>query len=204
MALNTPRPQSPRETSSVPTYYDGSVEIKDDVRLHARYYVQNAGDARLVGCVVSIAFRLDRLAKDVWPYFKDSNLWHNCGGYHYSGVLGDLEGKTFRISPQPNEAGPHQYRVVKVIPEHLIVWEQPGPWDGGPQQWNGYGVYMLNEHDGKTFVNVVMQHAIRAQDQTDEEAMDFWRGISESGQLKWRDFFIPTLKRLIAKDPAHL
>jgi hypothetical protein len=179
-------------------YYEGPCETWGDARLHFRYYSSDTDAGKMVGVVASITFVLDRPASDVWPHFKDFNLWHNSCDHYYSGVLGDLEGKTFRLSKKPNEPGPHQYRVVKVIHEHLIEFDQRGSWEGGSQPFDGYGVYMLNNHGEKTLVTILMQHASRMEDKTQEEALDFWRRIVTDAHRKWRDAFIPTLEQLVA------
>lgn len=182
-----------------PKYYDAPAQIYDDVRLSRRYFTYRIGEELAAGKLASVQFTLDRPAKEVWPYFKDFNLWQNSRDHYYSGVLGDLEGRTFRLSKTPHEPGPHQYKVAKVIPEHLIVIDQPGPWDGGPQPYDGYSVFMLDDQDGKTLLSILMQHSIRTNDQTEEQALNYWRQMESALTGKWRDAFIPTLKKLVCQ-----
>lgn len=189
---------SPIERSpSIIQYLDGTSEAQADVRLQFRYYTRSFVEWDMVGVVASISFMLDAPVAKTWPYFKDFNLWHYTGNYFYSGVVGDLEGRTFRLSKVPNEAGPHQYRVLRVIPEHLIEWDQPPSWMGGAQPYDGYGAYMLNEYGQRTLATVLMTHAHRTADQTTVEILEFWRGAVAAALVNWRDAFIPTLKKAV-------
>jgi hypothetical protein len=162
-----------------------------------RYYTQEVGSELAAGIVANVILTFDRPARDVWPYFKDFNSWQNSCDHYYSGVIGDLEGKTFRLSRTPNDGGPHQYRVQRVLPGYVIVLDQPGPWDGGPQLHDGYSVFMLSENSGRTTATIVMQHAVRSKGKTEEEALDHWRQLEAKLFGKWWDSFIPNLKSLV-------
>ena len=185
-------------TERSPHFYESFADVNGDECVHSKLYTYTLPDGQpVVGTTKSVMFTIDRPAKEVWPYLKDFNLWQAAYGHHYSGVLGDLEGKTFRLGDKPNPEGPHQYHVLRVIPEHVIVVDQPGDWEGGPDPWDGFHVVMLNEHDGKSTVTIVMQHAVRPEDQTAEEALASWRESQPELQRKWRDVFIPKLKQLV-------
>jgi hypothetical protein len=56
---------------------------------------------------------------------------------------------------------------------------------------------MLNEHDGKSIVTIVMQHAVRPEDRTGEEALAAWREMQPELQRKLRDVFVPKVKQLV-------
>jgi len=184
-------PQSPR-------YYEGTAEIRDDVHQRRRYFTYRTGDVLVAGYAGSVMFTIDRPARDVWPCLKDFNLWQSSHRHYYSGVVGDLEGKTFRLSSEPNDSGPHQYDVIRVIPEHLIVISQPVPKDGANGGVSpGFHVFMLNEHGGKTIVTILLEHAIGTTDKTEEQAVEYWRAMTPEFQMKWRDIFIPNLKKLV-------
>jgi hypothetical protein len=86
------------------------------------------------------------------------------------------------------------YVVLRVIPEHLIVVFQPVV-EGGVSP--GFHVIMLNEHDGKTVVTVTMEHAALATGQSEEEARNYWHSGAKDSISRWRDTFIPTLKKLV-------
>jgi hypothetical protein len=90
---------------------------------------------------------------------------------------------------------------VRVIPEHVMVVDQPGDWDGGPDPWDGFHVFMLNEHGGKSIVTVIMQHSIHPEGDG-EGKRDFWSSEEAGGgakewNRKWAHVFIPKLKQLI-------
>jgi hypothetical protein len=192
------RELSPGGTVLAPNYYEGPAEILGDVRLHQRYFTYKTDAGWVAGKTFNVMFTIERPAKDVWPRLKDFNPWQNSYGHYYSGVVGDLEGKQFCISDKPNEPGPYQYEVVRVIPEQLIVVLQPLQEGGSTDAISpDCHVVMLSEHDGKTIVTFLMEHASRNKDMTEEEALDPWRKMAPESQRKWRDIFIPTLKRLI-------
>jgi len=197
-------------------YYDGPIETHGDVHIHGRFFTSRVRAGLVAGTDLSLMFTIDGPARQVWPHFKDFNLWQS--GHYYSGVVGDLEGRTFRISleAEAGKAGPHQYKVLRVVPEYLIVIDQPVPeYADGPYYEGllpgirgvspGFHVFSLTERDGKTIVTVFMYHAALMQDATmdlgmsEDEALRPWRerGILPEGLRKWRDEFIPKLKRLV-------
>lgn len=187
------------------TYYEGPTDINHDEKICARYFTYKTELGLAAGDCYCIMFTIDRSAKEVWRYLRDFNLWQNEHNHYYSGVLGDLEGKTFSISNRRDDPGPHYYEVLKVIPEYLIVINQPVPLDGTSAGLPGLGgispgfhIFMLNEYDGKTTVSVFMQHVARAETQNESNAVEPWRELVErDAQPKWRDGFIRTLKRLV-------
>jgi len=205
--------QLPAESFQGPTYYEGQEDLDDGVSIGTRYFTAHNQHGLEAGTVTSVMFTIARPAKDIWPYFMDFNLWQK--GHYYSEIIGAAEGKTFRLSAKPNEAGRHQYQVLRVIPETLIVLSQPVPQETegtGDTYLPGLGivspgfhVFLLNEHGGRTVVNCVMQHASlmehasRSQGMTNEEALRPWRAesIVPEWLRKWRDEFIPSLKRLV-------
>ena len=210
MTINEQEKRPPGGSAQCPNYHEGPVHSRGDVHLHARYFTYQTDAGLVAGDNFSVMFTLERSAKEVWPYFKDFNRWQK--DHYYSGVAGDLEGKPLRLSSQPNEPGPHQYQVLRVIPEHLIVLYQPVPegnyeglswWLGGISP--GFHVFMLNEHDDNTVVTVLMNHASlmeRASEShgmTEDEALRPWRDeqVVPDALRKWRDDFIPVLKKLV-------
>jgi hypothetical protein len=181
-----------------PSYYGGPADIDGDVHLHQRYFTYKTHAGWVGGKTFNVMFTVDRLARDVWPHLKDFNRWQNSYGHYYSGVVGDLEGKTFRLGSAPDETGPHQYLVRRVIPEHLIVLLQVIPEHGSAGDINpDCHVFMLNEHNGRTVVTVLMEHASLSNGKTEEEALRPWREVAPESQRKWQDIFIPTLKQLV-------
>src|SRR3954453_22417181 len=144
-----------RGTKEAVTWTDGPRDVEGDVKIHQRFYTENTEAGTVVGKTLSILFTLKTSAKDLWPHLKDFNPWQNEYGHYYSGVIGDLEGQTFRIAASADDLdGEHQYRVVRVIPEHLIVVLQPQIAAVG-QSPDSHTV-MLNEHVGKSIVSIVM------------------------------------------------
>lgn len=195
-------------TAEAPNYYDGPSDVAGDVSVNQRFYTF-ATDAGLVaGKTMNVTFTIDRPSKDVWPVFKDFNLWQS--SHHiYSAIVGDSEGKRLRIS---NSSAPgvwlgDGYDVIRVLPERTIVLSQPVP-DGSSLSSTvagfqgggispGFHVFTLAERAGKTTVNVLMQHARRTTDLSEEDALKIWRELAPQSQAKWLDPFIPTLKRRV-------
>src|SRR5579859_7046309 len=91
---------------SARTYYDGPSHINADEQIHARYFTYRTEAGLVAGDSLSVLFVIDRPAKEVWRYLRDFNLWQNEHQHFYSGVMGDLEGKSFRLSKKANEPGP--------------------------------------------------------------------------------------------------
>jgi hypothetical protein len=187
-------------TAIAPNWTAQEEEVRNGTSLHSKTYTFRLDDGQLeIGAVTSVMFTVDRPAKDVWPHLSDFNGWQNEYGHYYSGVIGELEGKTFRLSAEPDDGGPHQYHVLRVIPEHVFVVDQPGDWEGGVAAWDGFHTVMLNEHDGKSTVTIVMQHSLHTDD---ESKLGFWTSEEAGGGVtewhrKWGDVFVPTLRKLI-------
>jgi uncharacterized protein YndB with AHSA1/START domain len=205
-------------TEAAPVYIPGLSIVNGDVRMARRLYLYQTPEGLVSGSVFTVRFTVDAPPSDVWPIFKDFNLWQS-SHHAYSGVVGEMEGKTFRISSQPHpEQWLWPYEVIRVVPEHLLVFRQPVPDQPVPKvrlhakdDWSagdlvgggvspGFHVFTLSERDGKSDVTVVMQHARRDASWSDEEqALAPWRQLAPGSQEKWGDFFIPTLKRLVAE-----
>jgi len=195
-------------TLSAPRYYEGESEIIGDVRINNKLYTYRTELGLVIGSTASVMFVLDQPAKEVWPYFKDFNLWQP--NHYYTGVVGDMEGKSFGIGDYPDISNvAHIYQVVRVIPEYLIAINQPVPEKvsdtglpgvGGVSP--GFHVFTLHEHGGKTEVAIVMQHAsyaARADEASDEQGLASWRDpkMLPEWTRKWRDDFIPELRQAV-------
>ena len=220
------RPVPATGTVRVPRYYDGPEDVHGDVILKQRYFTYRTDMGIVAGCDMNVMFTLDRPARVVWPYVKDFNLWQNSYGHYYSGVLGDLYSnadltigsETFRISDRPNDPGPHQYVVLRVIPERLVVVFQPVPDEDPPLTElpglrgvsPGFHVVMLSEQSRKTAVSILMEHAslmkqaLTTEQLSDEEAIRPWRQANMAPEWlsKWRDNFIPKLTKLVYEDQS--
>lgn len=190
----------PAGTALAPNFYDGPVDIQDDVCLHQRYFSYKVDSGWVAGKTFNVTFTIDRLPREVWPRLKDFNPWQNSYGHFYSGVVGDLEGGTFLLGSKPDDADATLYNVVRVIPEHLIVLMQPQV--KGKPSCVGLDshVFMLHERDGKTVVTCLMEHASLFNDTTEQEALRPWRDVAPESQRKWRDIFIPCLRKLVYQD----
>jgi hypothetical protein len=96
--------------------------------------------------------------------------------------------------------------VIRVIPEHVIIVQQPIPDEGedysiaaGHSQGGvspGVMVFMISEYGGQTVLNIFMEHRFRTSTLTEDEAIaTFW--WMPDALLKWREVFIPALKMLV-------
>jgi hypothetical protein len=191
-----------------PKYSEGLADINGDSCQHRKYFTYNTDAGFVVGTTTSVMCTIDRRARDVWPYFKDFNLWQNSYHHYYSGVVGDLEGRTVRLAVGSNLDDPRrpsgEYNVIRVIPEYLIVMSQislPQTWPehGRIEGVGGFMAFMLNEHQAKTLITIMMQHDQSTKGKAEEEALGVWRKMAPENLMKWRDFFIPTLKRLVCE-----
>jgi uncharacterized protein YndB with AHSA1/START domain len=181
-------------------YTDGPDDVHDDVRMTQQYYIHDTPSGRMVGKTSNVTFVLPSGPADVWPFLKDFNQWQNGDSHYYSGVVGDLEGKTFnlRLTADAEGRGPDQYHVLRVIPEHLIVLRQPGEWEGGASVADGFHVFVLTHHRAGSLVSVFMQHARRVEDREAEATAQAWlREVASDSRRKWLEVFIPTLGKLV-------
>ncbi len=186
-------------------YYDDpptpAPDVNDDLCLRTRLYTYRTADKLVAGWTMSVTFVIERAAKDVWPHLKDFNPWQNAYGHYYTGVIGDLEGKSFRIGKRPDDPesySPYEYDVLKVIPEQLIVIAQPIPSEGRNGGVSpGFHVFSLSEYGDKSTVSVLMDHATGTEGMTEDEALAPWRAFAPEAQRKWRDIFVPELRRRI-------
>jgi hypothetical protein len=192
-------------TASSPKYREAFDEQHDDLKISGRYFTFDTEEGMVAGATIDLTCTFDRPARDVWPYFKDHTPWQDAYHHYYSGVLGDLEGKTFMINTEPRDWPKHRYEVVRVVPEHIIIINQPIPDDDGysvaggqPQGGVNPGVmaFLLSEYGGETVANIFMEHRFRTTTLTEDEALaTFW--WMPDALLKWREVFIPALKMLV-------
>jgi hypothetical protein len=209
MNIATTHSTSATGTGLAPNFYEGPAEIAGDVHLHQRFFTYRVNAGLVAGKTFSVMFTIDRPAKDVWPHIKDLNPWQNAYGHYYSGVAGDLEGKSFNMSDKPNGEGvklydvmTFLYNVVRVIPEHVMVFMQSIPEAAAIAGVSpDCHVFSLHEHGGKTIVTVLMEHAALSKYDTEQEALRTWRDMAAESQRKWRDVFIPALRKLIHSTP---
>ena len=187
--------------SSIPNYYDGPAEVLGNIRLRQRFFSWKVDGGWISGKTFNVAWTVDAMAAEVWPYFKDFNLWQNSYGHYYSAILGDIEGQMCRLSDKPNEPGPHQYRVARVIPEHLIVLFQTIPeFNSEETSSPDCHVFLLNGHPGAkcTEISALMEHHALFKNVTEEQALRPWQEFAPESHRKFRDIFIPTLNSLVA------
>ncbi|HKW43852.1 MAG TPA: hypothetical protein VJP06_06660 [Thermoplasmata archaeon] len=196
-------------TEANPTFIEGPIESIDDLRLTRRFFLYETPDGLVSGTTFNIRFTVDAVPGVVWPVFKDLNLWQN-SHHRYSGVVGDLEGKSFRIA---NVNSPDRwlssYDVIRVIPEHLMVFSQPIVDDAridaemkklyGGGVSPGFHAFMLSPREQNTDVWIQMEHARRARNLTVDESLAPWRQLHPASREKWRNSFVPTLKRLASR-----
>jgi uncharacterized protein YndB with AHSA1/START domain len=166
------------------------------MQIRQRFFIYKEDGGIMSGDELSVMFTLDRPPREVWPYFKDFNVWHSAQNY-YTAVVGDCEGKTYRLGKSPNESAPFLYHVVKVVPEHLILCTGPVPEESHTFR-DGIYVFMLTESEGGTRVTCFLQVATGPAKSTEEEVLKFWDGAGPGVLEKWRDGFIPTLRKRIA------
>jgi len=196
------------------SYFEAYSDVDGEEKMKARYFTYRIPEGLVAGVRMTVHFTVDGTPKEVWPFLKDFNAWQNSSGYYYSGVIGELEGKSFRLTDDADDLdGPHQYQVAKVLDEYVIVLFQPigesndvgGNWtigQGGVSP--GFHIVGCDEFDGRTYVTFHMEHASlmasgeAADAMTEEEATVPWEGLTMAARAKWRDGFIPTLRQLVA------
>ena len=182
-----------------PKFLPGPQYIQDDVHLGYKFYNYPTELGLVSAGVLSVMFTVDAPVREVWPYFKDFNLWQNGYGYTYSGVVGDLEGRSFELDVGgKNNYKPATYEVLRVIPQCLMVFSETIPEDGRTGGIRaGFHAFTLNEFAGKTVITYGGDHATRTQGKSEEEVLAPWREFSVKMLPMWSETFIPTLKSLV-------
>lgn len=187
-------------THDRPIHHDGLQSDEGGVHQRRRYFSYEAVDGLVTGTATSITFDIDRPAAAVWTALKDFNAWQNSYHHHYSGVVGDMEGQVVRSTLGGDLHDPRgaygEYRIDRVIPEYLIVLSQIVPADKRVGGMGGYSVFMLSEFDDITTVSIMIQHDRLTPDLSLDAALDYWRAFAPELLMKWRDHFVPNLRRL--------
>ena len=202
-------------TIRAPRYYDRIDYKKDDFGYKQKNYTYMSAKGPVVGLVSSLICTIDRPSKDVWPYLKDFNSFEGPFGIRYAGEDGSLVVWGDLYSSDEHDLGQETLtygadtftsvpsRVLRVIPEHLLVLFETIPADGSTDGMSpGFHVFTLNEHRGQSFVSGIMEHAERTTDKTEEEALARARYgpkqyDRDASMRRWRDQFVPTLKALV-------
>jgi uncharacterized protein YndB with AHSA1/START domain len=181
---------------------DGPLEITDGLRMARRYQLYRMPEGLVSATTFDVRFTIEAPTTAVWSVFRDLNAWHGAVN-HYSGVVADLEGQDFHLSSAADPGSWRiTYHVLRVIPEHLIVFSGPLPYDvrtadGPGQRIGGTNVFMLSARDDTTDVQCLLAQGRRDHNWSEEEALEPWRKQAQGSQDKWRDHFVPTLKRLV-------
>lgn len=158
---------------------------------------------------------MDCPARDVWPYFKDFNLWHE--DLTYDGVIGDREGKSVDFTIKPD--GPFKdftpifasddemqnfrkhLRICKIIPEHLIIFDSVGL--DKTHKMDSYYVFSLRELDGGTRITIAMIYAPFVSARKDEAQLVTWfQAVRTNVDDRWDELYIPKLRALVEKRRA--
>src|SRR5688572_29942110 len=143
------------------TYHESLSDVNGDERIRQRFFTSESEKGLIAGVSANIMFTIERPASAVWAVISDFNRWQNAFSHRYSGVVGELEGKTFGLRIGDHDNRPHYYEVVKVVPEYLLVINQPIPPDGTSAGFPGTGgvspgfhVFMLSEYADSTTVTI--------------------------------------------------
>ncbi len=217
--MNQPKNDSTARAGTItaPRYYDRIDYKQDDVAYKQKNYTYMSAKGPVVGLVSSLICTIERPAKDVWPYLKDFNSFEGPFGIRYTGehdqlvVWGDLYTneehdlgqETLQYGGTKNTWKSVPSRVLRVIPEHLLVLFEAIPADGSTDGMSpGFHTITLNEHVGISHISMMLEHAERLKYETEEEALDNSRwgpkkyDYSRSLSL-WKDQFVPKLKELV-------
>ena len=196
-----------------PNWVEGKAYSYPDFSIRYRHYTHATKSGPVVGIVASIMFTLDAPSDVVWKYMKDFNTFEGPFGIQYSGVWGelytseehDLGKQTLTYGGAYEDWTSVPSQVVRVIPQHQLTLFETIPADGSSGGISpGFHTILLNDHNGKTVVTAVFEHAERIAGVTEQEALQqsMWgpdKYDTETSMKRWRDDFIPTLKKLIAE-----
>lgn len=204
-------------TVLAPNYSELMDYSKDDFGFHLRNFTYMSSKGPVAGIVASISFVVDAPAKDLWPVLKDFNNWEGPFDIQYTGANGELVSwgdlytdedqglgeQTFQYGGSKYKFKSSPARVIKVIPEHLLMmWEMP-PADGSTEGLSpGDSTVLINEYHGKSYVNMIFHHSERFKVKTEQAALEksmFGKNYNAEYRMKtFRDQFIPKLKELVS------
>jgi len=162
-----------------------------------------------VEAVLDVTIQTVFPARQVWPILKDANLWMRRFGYEWDGIPADHEdhyislGNTGSANNMKYGSGGHRtvYVVRKVIPEQLIYQDSlPIRMIDKDGVWSGHNLTSLREHEGRTTINVFMEHTWFSETLSLDELRQEARGaMFGSAVAFWREYFIPDLLALIER-----
>lgn len=162
---------------------------------------------RGVEAVLDITITLSRPVREVWPVFKDFNLWMNRFGYAWDGLPADNENHYVYLGntrssnnlKYGSEGSKTKYVVRKVIPEQLMYWDSlPVPLVDKDGVWTGHNLVGMQEANGQTRLSIFMEHTWYSETMTVEELRAEARWAMFDAVLAfWRDYFIPDLISLL-------
>ena len=156
--------------------------------------------------VIDVSITLAYPVKQVWPIFKEFDLWMNRFGYYWDGVPANNEDNIVSLVNKPgandykyskNGAQP-RYIVRKVIPEQLIYFDAlPCPLPDIDGTWTGHTVVSLREEAGQTKITFFMEHTLYS----DTVGLDVLCAEVKQGLPNiiafWRDYFVRDLNQAI-------
>lgn len=179
--------------------------IQHDEHSILRSYVMDrpgpAGAVAAVEIVLDVTLVFPRPVSVVWEATKDFNKWQNRYGYVWDGIPAESEGKYLYISNKVNDfGGKIQYLLRKVIAQQLIYIDStPTKVDGMDVTWSGHNVFSYTGEGSRTTLGVFMEHTFFSSSLNVQQLRDIPRGMLESGQKFWQEFFIPDLQDLVRK-----
>jgi hypothetical protein len=196
-------------------YYDGDVVEEEGVKIDTKLFTCETAKGLVAGSVTSVVLAFAEPASIVWSIYEDFNLWSNDSEHFYSKSFGDCEpGETVYLEERAQSQGGaterEWYEVIRVLPGHLFVLEQPSVADGCPSPGlpglggtsPGFHVFGVMEHGGESLLFATMEHASYAafdHNMTDEDALTPWRELLPGWSEKWMEGFIPVLRKLISE-----
>ncbi|RSU68613.1 hypothetical protein [Sphingomonas sp. S-NIH.Pt3_0716] len=205
-------------TAIEPNWYEGSDTSEEGFGYHIRHFSYMTDAGPVVGLTASLMFTLDVPSAIAWEFVSDFNSFEGPFGFRFSGAWGrlydseehDLGQQTLRYQTSTGEWS-EPARVIRVIPQHLLTLFEPVPEDGRNGGISpGFQTVVLNDHDSRTTVTAVFEHAERLPPGTTEEealARSIWGpgGFDSTEPTRlWKDEFVPLLRKMVAGRAAEL
>lgn len=85
---------------------------------------------------------------------------------------------------------------MRVIPEHLMVFSEASRRENGAIS-RGFYTFAPNEFEGPTVITYGCEHATRAENTTEEQALTPRREIARKVVPMWLYSVVPTLKQFV-------
>jgi hypothetical protein len=167
---------------------------------------------RAAECALDITITLKQPASEVWPVFRNFDVWMRRYGFIWESIPADNQDNFVYLGDGNSSSGDGsdgtktKYVVRKVVPQQLIYFDSlPLPIVGKNGVWTGHNLMSMREEAGQSTISIFMEHTWYSETMSLEELRHEAKQavLADNGGFAfWRDYFIPDLISLIEGSEA--